>query len=310
MPANYPEMWLNRVERNISDAVNAPWTDGIPEMDTAVVEMGSGTATEANVIHIPTTDFSVDVLVNNTTYPIAVQSYTDAEVIVSLDKFQSKATELSDDQVLGATYNRIDTATAMHTEAIVAKKYTKAAHAMSPSGNTAATPIIVVKGDATEAVGERLRCTYNDLVALKAACDSATPKVPANRRLVLCDDHWNDLLIDRKWFGDQLVNYREGSVAPRILGFDLYRYAECPHYNTATKAKLAFGATATATQFQGSFVFSPENVAKKTGYTKQYFRLAAIDPEGQSNKLNYRHYFIMMPKRVQKIAALISAVKA
>ncbi|MFC0182752.1 hypothetical protein ACFFJX_09330 [Pseudarcicella hirudinis] len=58
MPANYPEMWQARVERNINDAANAPWLDGIPELDTTVIEVGSGTATEANIIHISNTDFA------------------------------------------------------------------------------------------------------------------------------------------------------------------------------------------------------------------------------------------------------------
>ncbi|MFC0186003.1 hypothetical protein ACFFJX_27640 [Pseudarcicella hirudinis] len=125
MPANYPEMWQARVERNINDAANAPWLDGIPELDTTVIEVGSGTATEANIIHISNTDFSPDVLVNNTTYPLALQAYTDSETTISLDKFSSLPTTITDDQAMGASYNRIDSATNSHTEAIFGKEIHK-----------------------------------------------------------------------------------------------------------------------------------------------------------------------------------------
>lgn len=307
---NFPEMWQNRVEVNINKATVATFVDGIAELDTNIVEMGSGTASESNVIHIPTSDFEPDVLINNTTYPLAVQSYTDSEVLIALDKFQTKATELTDDQIMGASYPRIDAATASHPRAITAKKYTKAAHAMAPATNTVATPVITTTGDGTEASGQRLRLTYDDLVNLKAACDGATPPMPDDsRRLVLCNDHWNDLLHDRKLFADQFVSYKAGNVV-NICGFEIHKFSANPVYNASAKTKLAFGATPAAGQYQASFVFDTSNVAKKTGLTKQYFKLASTDPENQSNKLNYRHYFIMCPKRVQKIAAICSINKA
>ena len=118
MPANFPEMWLNRVENNIVQNTEAPWLDGIPEIDTPVLEMGSGEAGELNVIHLPTSDFEPDVLLNNTTYPLAVQAYTDSEVVIQLDKYQTKPTPISDDKIIGASYNVIDPATKSHTNAI------------------------------------------------------------------------------------------------------------------------------------------------------------------------------------------------
>jgi hypothetical protein len=60
MPASYPEMWQNRVEKNLNSATVAPFVDGIPELDTQVLELGSGTATEKNIINIPVSDFGID----------------------------------------------------------------------------------------------------------------------------------------------------------------------------------------------------------------------------------------------------------
>ena len=87
---------------------------------------------EENIIHIPTTEFNPEVLINNQTYPIAVESFTDDTVIVKLDKYQTKATKVTDDQIIGASYDKIDAVTKSHTNSINAKKYKKALHALAP----------------------------------------------------------------------------------------------------------------------------------------------------------------------------------
>lgn len=306
MPANFPEMWLNRVRINISSAIVALWLENIPELDTQVIEVGSGDVSESNIIHIPTSTFKPDVLINNTTYPIALQAYTDSEVIVQLDKYQTKVTTLSDDQIIGASYSRIDNATRSHSTAILEKKYSKAIHAIAPAGHTSATPVLVTTG-ATDANG-RKRLVYADLVALKDACDKAGMPT-AGRRLVPCSDHYNDMLLDRANFGDQLINYKAGTLAPVIAGFEVYLpYVLNPFYTVSTKVKKAFSAVPAGTDTQASVVFSPDIIAKKTGLTKQYFAKAGDDPENQTNKINYRHYFIAVPMENKFIAAIASGL--
>lgn len=305
MPANFPEVWLRRVETRLMTANEAPWLDGIPELDVQVQEFGAGSAAESNVIHIPTSDFEPDVLINNTTYPIALQAYTDSEATITLDKYQTKVTTLSDDQIVGAAYPRIDNATRSHVISIATKKYQKAIHALAPASNTTNTPCIATSGDN---VGTRKRLVYDDLINLKNKLDQL--EVPAEgRRLVLSTDHMNDLLLDRKNFGDQLVNYKAGMPAPQIAGFAIYSYVSNPYFTTAG-VKVAFGAVPGANDNRASVCFYEGNVAKKTGLTKQYFADAKNDPETQTNKLNYRHYFICVPKRTKYIGAIYSAASA
>jgi hypothetical protein len=312
MPTNFPEMWVNRVELNLTTATEAPWLSGITELDTQIVEMGSGSAGESNVIHIPTTDFEVDVLINNNAYPIALQQYDDDEVLISLDKYQTKVVPISDDQANGASYRRIDAATALMTRGILIAKYGKAAWALAPAANSANTPVIQSSGRSgefaadgvTEVIwrdGARLRLTYQDLVDHKAQYDKL--QVPAvGRRLVLCSDHWNDLLLDRRRFGDMLANYKTGDVAPMIAGFEIYQYINNPLFDNG--AKLAYGSVAGVGEYQASVSFYISNIAMKTGLTRQYFAPAGIDPQNQTNKLAYRHYFICVPKRLKYIGAI------
>lgn len=299
MPANFAEVWVQRVIQNLTTQNVAPWLDGIPELDTQVAEMGSGEASELNVIHIPRTNFNPNVLLNNTTYPIALQAYTDDEVVVALDKFQTEVTTLSDDKIIGASYNVIDPATNGHVRAINTKKFKKAIHALAPASHTASTPVLVATGTAVNGVPT---LQYDDLVALKDALDQ-DEVAPDGRRLVLCTRHWNDLLRDRKNFGDKLVNYNTGMPAPVIAGFELFQYNGNPLFTNAG-VKKAFGAVKTATDREASVVFWTGGVAKKTGMTKQYFLPAASNPRSQSNELNYRHYFIVVPFEAKAVGAI------
>lgn len=301
MPANFAEVWLARVRQFLTTQDVAPWLDGIPELDTQIVEMGSGEASEMNVIHIPKTSFNPNVLINNTAYPLAVQAYTDDEVIVALDKYQTEATSISDDKITGASYDVIDPATKSHRNAINTKKYQKAAHSIAPASHTTSTPVIAATG-APRIVGGPASLIYDDLVNLKDALDTAGVPIE-DRRLVLSSAHWNDLLVDRKNFGDKLVNYNTGQPAPVIAGFQLYQYNGNPLY-TSAGVKKAFGAVKAAGDRQGSFAFWKEAIAKKTGMTKQYFSEAKGAPTTQTNLLNYRHYFIAMPFDEMHIAAI------
>lgn len=303
--ANFPEVWVKRLLIKISSAVVAPWLNDIPELDVDVAVINAGDMSEKNKIYVPTSTFEPDVLINNTTYPIDAQSYTDDQVELTLDKYQTKVTTLSDDQVIGASYDRIDNAIASHARAIAKKKYAKAAHSLAPTQNAAASPVIVTTGDL---VNNRRRLVYADLVSLKAKMN--LNEDDQDLVLVLCSEHYNDLLLDRQNFGNLLIDYNAGKPVPRIAGFEVHTYIANPRYSVAG-VKKAFGSvpdnTAGAADLQGSFAFVKTNVAKKTGITRQYFAPAVIDPANQVNKVNYRHYFMALPFQAGKNGAIISA---
>lgn len=289
MAKNFPEIWEGRVRHNLEKGAVADFLDGVPELDGNVTEMG-----EENLIHIPTSEFNPEVLVNNKTYPIAIQDYTDDDVVVKLDKYQTKQTKVTDDQIIGASYDKIDTVTRAHTNSINARKYKKALHALAPDSNATNTPVLTLAG---------AECTYDDLVNLKDKLDELEwPE--EGRRLVLCNKHWNQLLKDRKNFGDQLINYKKGDVSPVIAGFEIKKYIASPHYNTS-KQKKTFGEVPSSGDKPASVCFVVENVRKKTGLTKQYFSQASGDTANQANFINYRHYFIAVPLGRKYIAALI-----
>ncbi|OBW40813.1 hypothetical protein AB670_02764 [Chryseobacterium sp. MOF25P] len=307
MPLNFPEIWAKRVINNIDKNTTATFLDGIPELDADVTMINEGDATEMNKIYVAVTEFDVDVLINNTTYPIAAQVYTDGTIEITLDKLQTKVVTVSDDAVKGSSYPKIDAVTKAHTNSISKAKYKKAIHSIAPADNANSNmPIILATGgvDALADPSGRLRLTYEDLVALKSAADTAGV-AEDDRRLVLCENHWNDLLLDRKNFGNQLIDYVKGKPNPNIAGFELHKYGANPYYTVATKVRKPYGSVPVAGDRQASIMFVKTNIAKKTGSTKQYFAQAAGDPENQTNRLNYRHYFVATKFQNRDCAAII-----
>lgn len=300
MPANFPEIWSKRVRENVTNQNQAPWLDGIPEIDAELQLNNAGDMSESNTIHVPISTFAVDVLINNTTYPIPLQPYTDTESLLTLDKYQTKVTTLSDDQIIGASYDKIDVATRSHTVSITSTKYRKALHAQAPASHTANTPVLTPTG---ALVNGRHKLTFQDLTDLqKAFDDMECPE--EGRRLVLCSDHWNDLQNIGGTDAKEIMTYKTGSLVPMLAGFEIYKAVAPPRY-TSGGVKVAFNAAAPAGSVRASVAFWTGNVGKKTGMTRQYF--AKADPENQTNRISYRHYFIAMPLQNKYIGAILAA---
>lgn len=294
----YTEIWTGELVKKLRRGLEATWLDGIPDASSIV---------NNDVIHLVDVGVDPDVLVNNTTYPIPLQALNDADIPIQLDKFQTKVTPVTDDELYALSYDKMQRVVESHGNAINDSKFAKAAHALCAQENTATTPVLTTTGERDATTG-RLKLTVNDLLAMKREMDKL--KVPAQgRRLVLSSDHVNDLLETSQTFREQYnINRNEGTVG-RLYGFDIYEFANNPLYTTAGKKK-AVGATASTGEFQCSFAFYVPRTFKATGTTKMYYSEASSDPEYQRNKINYRHYFVCMPKKADAGVVMASGYKA
>ncbi len=155
-----------------------------------------------------------------------------------------------------------------HANSINDAKFTKAAHALCANKNTETTPVLKTTGEKDPATN-RLRLTVNDLVEMKRALDNL--RVPSDgRRLVLCPDHVNDLLLTSQAFREQYNIDRNSGKVGNLYGFEIYEYGNNPLYTTAG-VKKALGTTAEAGEFPCSFAFYKQRVFKATGSTKMYY---------------------------------------
>lgn len=294
----YTEIWTGELVKYLRRGLEATWLDGIPDSSSIV---------NNDVIHLVEVGVDPDVLINNTTYPIPLQALDDADIAINLDKFQTKVTPVTDDELYALSYDKMQRVKESHGNAINDSKFQKAAHALCAQKNTASTPVLVTSGDRDADTG-RVKLCVQDLINLKRALDKL--RVPAdNRRLVLCTDHVNDLLETDQKFKEQYNIDRGNGTIGRLYGFNIYEYANNPVYSVSGEKK-SVGAIGETGEFQCSFAFYVPRVFKATGSTKMYYSEASTDPEYQRNKINFRHMFVCLPKKADAGGVIMSGYQA
>lgn len=287
----YTEIWLGELVKKLRAGNKADWLNRIPDYSNKV---------NNDVIHLVDVGGDPDVLVNNTTYPIPIQDLEDGDIALGLDKFVTKATRVSDDQLYAISYDKFSSDVERHGEAILEVKYKKAAHALAPQSHTEKTPVIKTSGATVDGVKV---ITRSDVIKLKAAFDKMG--VPEDGRiLVLCSDHVNQLLDSDQKFRDQYYNYESGKIF-KMYGFEIFEYVNCPFYS-ATGVKLGFKVAAGSTDHRASFAFYSPRMFKAQGATKMYYSEAAKNPTTQESLVNFRHFYIVLPKKLEAIGAIYS----
>lgn len=288
----FTEVWTGELVKRLNAGLKADFLNGIPDYSAKA---------ENEVIHLVDVGGDPDVLVNNTTYPIPIQDLDEADIAIGLDKFQTKPTRVTDDQLYAISYDKFSADVERHGNAILTVKYKKAAHALAPYSHTDKTPVIPTSGEA-DAAG-RKKMTVKDIIALKRAFDNL--EVPEDGRvLVLCPDHVNDLLEQDQTFKDKYYNYTTGRLL-NMFGFEVYTYVNCPYYTNAG-VKVAYNATPGATDLKASFAFYRPRMFRAQGSTKMYYSEARTNPQTQESLVNFRHYYIVLPKKQEAIGAIYS----
>lgn len=260
-----------------------------------------------DVIHFTELGGDPTVLVNNKTYPLNITKLDDADKPVSLDRFDTEATPVTDDELHAVSYDKMGSVLERHREALKETTWQKAIHAYAPDGHKAGkTPVLATTG---ETVDGRKKFTVDDLVNLKRECDKM--KMPQDGRvLVLCPDHSNDLLETSKNYAEHYnINDTEGKIT-RLYGFDIYEYNGCPYFNQTTLNKIAFGKAAGATDAQASVAFHVGSMMKANGSVQFYHQDAVTDPLYHRNLVNFRKWNLALPLKDNCTRAAIVSAKA
>lgn len=299
MDGVFTEIWTGEMIKAFRTAAESlGWYDRIKSYDQYV---------DNDVIHFTEIGGDPTVLVNNTTYPLEIETLEDADKPVPLDKFDTTATPVTDDELHACSYDKMRSVQERHRDVLREKVCEKAIHAIAPTKKTDDTPVLLTTGETSED-GTRKKLAFADLLAAKKACDKL--KMPkSDRILVLCSDHANDLLETEQKFKEHYnINQTEGKIA-RLYGFDIYEYDGTPYYNTSTNAKLAWGAApSSATDRQCSVFYYNGRMMKANGSVKMYYSEAAKDPLYHRNLVNFRKWGICMPLTGKdSVGAIVSA---
>lgn len=290
----YVEAWTNQVVEHYTHAQEGTFLDGVPDFSQYA---------DKNVIHLSDVAGDPKVLIDNTSYPLEIQTLEDGDVAIKLSKFETVPTAITDDELHAIAYDKMGLVKTRHGDKLSESQLDKAIHAFAPESDSKETPVLVTTG-ATDEDG-RKKLTRKDVLSLRRKLD--TQKVPKkNRRLVLCSDHINDLLEEDQKFKDQYHDYTNGVIA-KMYGFEIYEASNCPLFDCTTKKKKSFGAKATANDFEASVFFYLPRMFKCKGETKMYYSEASKDPLYKRNLISFTARFVALPqKREGATGAIVS----
>jgi hypothetical protein len=275
------------------------WLNVIPSQDNFV---------NNNAINLADIGADPAVLINNTTYPIATSGRTDTPLVISLNKFQTENTKVTHDELYALPYDKPGSVIRQHRETLEETTAMYGLHSIAPAGNTASTPVIKTTG--ADNGSDRKRLTSADIINLKKKFDEL--KVPKEGRiLVLCADHVSDLLLEDKngSFAQIYHNAIDGVIAKKFYGFQIFEQTYNPVYNGSTVAKKAFNAAAApTTDCNASTAFHTSRIVKATGSVKMFYSLAENDPKNRESVMGFELYHVVIPKKEEFIAAIISDI--
>ena len=241
-----------------------------------------------------------EVLIDNNTYPIAVSTRTDTSTAISLHKYETENTAITDDELYALPYDKPGSVQEQHRETLEEATQAHALHSLAPVANTASTPVLETTGP-DDGTG-RLRLIYADLVRFKKALDDL--KIPKKGRiLVLCSDHVSDLLLEDKALQNQYQNHKDGALTMNYCGFELYEDVYAPEYD-GNLDKIAYDSVTSGTR--ASVVFHAKTTAKARGTVTRYQREAKDDPENRQTVVGFRLWFIAIPTRLLGQGAIVS----
>ncbi len=264
-----------------------------------------------NVIHMVDVGADPAVLINNTTYPIAVASRADGDIAISLHKFETENTKVTDDELYSLIYDKIGNVIETHKDVLAEGEADKALHSLSPTTNTADTPVVPTTGASNGETQARKKMIPADLKNMKKRFDDLKiPKLKGSRVAVLSNDHISDLLdADEKFASQYNIDTSNGKI-PYLYGWEIHEYTEAPIYSVVATVltKKAFGAAPDPVNDQiGSVFFFAPRAFQATGETKMYYSKAEGDPQNRESVVGFRQWHIALPKKWKGFGAIVSA---
>ncbi|OCW75102.1 hypothetical protein [Elizabethkingia anophelis] len=253
-----------------------------------------------DVIKIPKRGLAPKVLINNKIYPIAKNNREDGHITLSLNKYDTENTTVSDDELYALPYDKVGDVQQQHREELEDKTAEHALYSISPD-NAAETPVFKTTGEDDGTGRKRLRAI--DLINWKKSLDKLN--VPKKGRvLVLCPDHVADLLVEDITFKQRYQDANGGKIADSYYGFKTYDTTYATKYDPATLKKLPFGSLSAGVE--GSIAYYDKNCVKAPGTVTRYARAAQDDPENRENTIGFRVWWIAVAIKDEGCSAMIS----
>lgn len=288
------ELWEQELITNY-EFLNREWLNTIANKDQYVGN---------NVIHLHQIGADPDVLINNTTYPITVAGRVDDETPLSLFKYDTTNTEVTDDEINALPYDKKGSVVERHRIKLETEAAKHGLHQLAPaSESVTGAPVLRTTG---ATVNSRKRLTYEDLSNYALLLSEL--EIPLeDRQMVLCPEHANDLRLEDQTFRDRFNSTATGKLITQIAGFNIFEDVYCPKFATGG-AKKAYGASPLSTDRNASVFFQKDNAIRAKGTVKAYYLPAEMNPTDRKSIFGYRLYNLIINKQVKGTGAIVSAV--
>lgn len=239
-----------------------------------------------------------DVLINNTTYPVKIETREDIPISIELDVFSTTNTIVRNAEAVELAYDKLESVLMGHRSILQYNCARKAAHSYAPDKDGDFTPVIEATG---ETAGDRKRLSFVDILALKERYEDFDIPLE-DRYLVLNPKHVTDLLMEDVKTFKNLTDLQEGKPF-NFGGFNILQYSKNPAYVKGEDGKwkkAAFGATGNL----ASFSFQAKEVMKADGSLVMFMR--ENDPEQRGTIVGFEKRFIAVPVRNKSLGAIVS----
>ena len=249
---------------------------------------------EFNKINLAEVGASPDVLIDNTSYPIAVSSRTDTPKDLSLRTLDTTSTVVRNVEKMELAYDKMSSVIYGHKQELLKTAGKLAAWNYAPLADATNTPVLSATGAIKN--GKR-QLLFDDLLRLMVAFNNLD--FPTDGRiLVLNPQHESDLILQ------DLLLYKAAIVSGTLFNFKLYRTSQTPIFNGDTGGKVAYGAAPAATDCISSFAFHKDEVMKAIGDVEMFVKYK--DPDNKGDVMNFQMRFCALSLRNKAMGAIYS----
>lgn len=256
-----------------------------------------------DTIKIPKRGAAPKVLIDNTQYPILKNEREDGHVVISLHKFDTENTVVTDDEAYSLPYEKFSDVQVQHRETLEDTTAEYGLWGLAPTKNDEANNLFVLQTTGEDDGTGRKKLTSKDVRNLQSIMNKKGID-KKGRVLILTDDHVSDLLDEDRKFFTQYQNHKEGSISGNYYGFITYEDSTTPEYDDTTLEKLPYGSLTTGRK--SSVVFHKATTVKAAGSVKRYLKLSDDDNELRESSVGFRLWHIIVSYGVEGSAAIIS----
>lgn len=276
------------------------WTDQIMEgfypKDNFISEGRDMSAlVEFNKINLAEAGANPTVLIDNSSYPIAVASRTDVPKELALKTLDTTSTVVRNVEEMETAYDKMQSVIYGHKKELQKTAAKLSAWNWAPQSNATYTPVIAATGAVS---GGWRKLTFADVLNMRKQFDLLD--IPDDGRvLVLNPIHEGDLILE------DLSLYKTVMTTSMLFGFKIYRTSVTPVYVATTGVKVAYGAApAPSTDAISSVAFHKDEVMKAIGTIEMFAKFK--DPDNKGDVINFQMRFCALPLRAKAIGAIYS----